>query len=195
MVEKAKIFYFTVFIMVVIALVFHLTAMGHHHWKKAEAQNITSADKYGFNYTSIGLFTRCATRDGYSGEHCFPNKFPGNISCDPFSDCRLENPISACDCDYLPSTKGIAACTIIAAISLGIALIILFVHSINTSETRSMSMILSLFPLIFLLLAFASILTALILVGSYLSRDMMSLLQTPADKSKYFVRSYKNIEK
>ena len=191
MVEKAKIFYFTVFVLVVFALVFHITAMGHHHWKKAESRNITSANKYGFNYTSIGLFTRCLRDDTYTGESCFPNKFPGNTSCNALFDCRSRDSSSVCNCDYLPSTKGIAACTIIAAIFLGVALIILFVHSINTTETRSMGIILGLFPLILLLLAFLFILTALILVGSYLSRDMMHSVRRVGESGTYFVRSYK----
>ncbi|CAF0776289.1 unnamed protein product [Rotaria sordida] len=96
-------------------------------------------------------------------------------------DCqqRASNPY--CPCDYLPSTKGIAACTIIAAIFLGLTIIILFIHSINTSETRSIGMFLSVLPLILLLLAFAFILTALILVGSYLSRDVMYLVYRSTD--------------
>ncbi|CAF1043968.1 unnamed protein product [Rotaria sp. Silwood1] len=102
--------------------------------------------------------------------------FPTNTSCNYRTDCWLRESNPSCPCDYLPSTKGIAACAIIAAVFLGLTIIILFIHSINTSETRSLGMLLSLLPLIFLLLSFIFILIALILVGSYLSRDVMYLV-------------------
>jgi hypothetical protein len=185
MVEKAKIFYFSVFILVVFAFIFHVTAMGHHHWKKADAVNSTSALVYGFNHTSIGLFTRCITMDGYKSEVCYPNMFPMNDVCDSRNSCLTTTPNSTCSCDFLPSTKGIAACTIIAAVFLGLSIIILFIHSINTSETRSLGLILGLFPLVLLLLSFIFILITLILVGSYLSRDVMYLVKSVTDNSKY----------
>ncbi|UJR26832.1 hypothetical protein I4U23_008145 [Adineta vaga] len=174
--EKGKILYFGVFILVVFAFIFHVTAMGHHHWKKAEPRNSSIATDYGFNYTSIGLFTRCVTNDFTKTENCFPNLYPKNSSC-PVGYCLLRTSDSSCPCDFLPSTKGIAACTIIAAIFLGLAIIILFIHSINTSETRSIGLVLGLFPLLLLLLAFIFILIALILIGSYLSRDIMNLVR------------------
>lgn len=177
MVEKAKIFYFGVFILVVFAFVFHVTAMGHHHWKKASPRNITGGGYIGGNLTTIGLFTRCIPSDVVNQELCFPNLFPKNPSCNAGS-CRLKNPDSACLCDFLPSTKGIAACAILASIFLGLAIIILFIHSVNTSETRTVGLVLSLFPLILLLLAFIFILITLILVGSYLSRDIMELVKS-----------------
>ncbi|CAF3332608.1 unnamed protein product [Rotaria socialis] len=180
MVEKAKIFYFAVFILVVFAFIFHVTAMGHHHWKKADLRDMNTINPLAFNYTTIGLFTRCIISPTLKQETCFPNMFPGNNSCNPQTSClaRESNPL--CSCDFLPSTKGIAACTIIASIFLGLTIIILFIHSINATETRSLGMILSLLPLILLLLAFIFILIALILVGSYLSRDVMYLLHQPS---------------
>ncbi|CAF3431038.1 unnamed protein product [Rotaria sp. Silwood1] len=93
--------------------------------------------------------------------------FPTNTSCNYRTDCWLRESNPSCPCDYLPSTKGIAACAIIAAVFLGLTIIILFIHSINTSETRSLGMLLSLLPLIFLLLSFIFILIALILVGNF----------------------------
>ncbi|CAF3970561.1 unnamed protein product [Rotaria magnacalcarata] len=179
MVEKAKIFYFAVFILVVFACIFHVTAMGHHHWKKADLRDMNTRNPLGFNYTIIGLFTRCIISPTLKQETCFPNMLPGNNSCNPQTSCwtRESNPF--CSCDFLPSTKGIAACAIIASIFLGLTIIILFIHSINASETRSLGMVLSLLPLILLLLAFIFILIALILVGSYLSRDVMHLLYEP----------------
>ena len=176
--EKGKFFYFTVFVLVVFALVFHLTAMGHHHWKRAEARNATYGNRYFFNSTTIGLFTRCIpAEDTLAVEQCFPNRFPMNYSCNPLNACLAKTPNEACRCDFLPSSKGIASCAIIASVFLGLALIILFIHSIKTSETRSLGLILSLLPFIFLLLAWMFILTTLILVGSYLSRDIMHLVQ------------------
>jgi len=185
MVEKAKIFYFSVFIFVVFAFIFHVTAMGHHHWKKATVRDTASGTAYGFNYTSIGLFTRCEPADGFRLETCFPNMYPMNDSCNPRTTCWAKDPDSSCACDYLPSTKGIAACTIIAAIFLGLAIIILFVDSINTKETRSVGLILSLLPLILLLLACIFIFIALVLVGSYLSRDIMTLVRNSPTLSMY----------
>ncbi|CAF1568381.1 unnamed protein product [Adineta ricciae] len=173
--EKAKILYFGVFIMVVVAFIFHVTAMGHNHWKKANLRNGTVPAGGFSDPVSIGLFTRCQTSNSTRGESCAPNLFKSDVNC-TISNClsRFANP--SCSCDYLPSTKGIAACAIIASIFLGLAIIILFIHSINTSETRSIGLILGLFPLLLLLFAFIFILITLILVGSYLSRDIMSIL-------------------
>lgn len=177
--EKAKFFYFTVFVLVVFALVFHITAMGHHHWKRAEAKNGTYGNLYRFNLTTIGLFTRCISIDDtLDVEYCFPNRFPMNYSCNPLFHCLPKTPSESCQCDFLPSTKGIASCSIIASVFLGLALIILFIHSIKTSEKRSLGLILGLLPFIFLLLAWMFILTTLILVGSYLSRDVMHIVQS-----------------
>ncbi|CAF1051371.1 unnamed protein product [Rotaria sp. Silwood1] len=174
--HKAKIFYFTVFTLVVFAFIFHATAMGHHHWKKATA-NIPVPGR--FIETTIGLFTRCIPSETNQTETCFPNKYPMSDNCYNWTACLPRNPNEACQCDFLPSTKGIAACTIIAAVFLGLSIIILFIHSINTSETYSIGVCLSFFPLILLLLAFIFILIALILVGSYLSRDIMQTFRTP----------------
>ena len=185
MVQKAKIFYFTVFILVVFAFIFHITAMGHQHWKKATSKYNNSA----INYTTVGLFTRCQPGYNATTEICFPNKFPLNEGCTSWNVCISRTQNDSCQCDYLPSTKGIAACAIIASVFLGLAIIILFIHSINTSETRSIGIILGFFPLFLLLLAFIFILIALILVGSYLSRDIMHLVRT--QPSKYMYENYK----
>lgn len=188
MVEKAKIFYFGVFILVVFAFVFHVTAMGHHHWKKASARNATAFGYIGGNLTTIGLFTRCIPASGTTMEMCFPNLFPSNNSC-TINDCLSRNSDSTCSCGFLPSTKGIAACAIIASIFLGLAFIILFAHSINTTETRAVGLILALLPWILLLLAFIFILITLILIGSYLSRDMMELLKSNSLSEYFFIDS------
>jgi hypothetical protein len=190
MVEKVKIFYFSVFIFVVIAFIFHINAMGHHHWKMATAKNIATT---GFNFTTIGLFTRCVPSESNKTETCFPNLYPTSGGCTRWSDCLGRSGNDACQCDYLPSTKGIAACTIIAAIFLGLAIIILFLHSIKTTASRAVELFLGLFPLILLLLSFSFILIALILVGSYLSRDVMYIIQTVP--SKYISENYKKNHK
>ncbi|CAF3292153.1 unnamed protein product [Rotaria socialis] len=179
--QKAKILYFTVFILAVFAFVFHVTAMGHHHWKTAVKHNFTNINY--INQTTIGLFTRCVTSYFNATETCFPNKFPMNNN---FLDSNLCVQIPLNDnfqCDFLPSTKGIASCAIIAAVFLGLAIVILFIHSINTSEARSVGICLSFFPLLLLLLTFIFILITLILVGSYLSRDMMYILRRPSTDS------------
>ena len=178
MAEKAKIFYFGVFILTVFAFIFHVTAMGHHHWKKADARYANTTP-----HTTIGLFTRCIPSNVSKTESCSPNLFPKNASCS-VSQCLLRETPSYCSCDFLPSTKGIAACAIIASVFLGLAIIILFIHSINTSETRTVGLFLGILPLILLLLAFIFILITLILVGSYLSRDMMHVVKE-ANPSKY----------
>jgi len=170
MAEKAKIFYFSVFILAVFAFVFHITAMGHHHWKKADYRNEAVAQSK--IHITIGLFTNCTTNSDTRGETCYPNLFPRDSDCN-INQCRQNR---NCSCDYLPSTKGIAACTIIASIFLGLAIIILFIHSINTSETRTVGLCLGLLPLILLLLTCIFILIALILIGSYLSRDIMEMV-------------------
>jgi len=175
MVQKAKILYFTVFILVVFAFIFHVTAMGHHHWKKATGKTSTAN---GFSHTVIGLFTQCESVDNIAAESCYPNKYPGvNTNCSR-SLCLIKNSTDNCQCDFLPSTKGIASCAIIASIFLGIATIVLFIHSIKTTETRTVGLLLGFLPLLLLLLAFIFILITLILVGSYLSRDIMAALRT-----------------
>ncbi|CAM4751050.1 unnamed protein product [Rotaria magnacalcarata] len=158
--------------------------MGHHHWKNAVRHNFTT-NNY-INLTTIGLFTRCVTSYFTATETCFPNKFPMNNN---FLDSNLcvQTPLNdTFQCDFLPSTKGIASCAIIAAVYLGLSVVILFIHSINTSEARSIGICLSFFPLLLLLLAFIFILITLILVGSYLSRDMMYILRAsfPASNSQ-----------
>lgn len=189
MVEKTKIFYFSVFILVVFAFIFHVTAMGHPRWKKADARNSTSVNNYGITRTTIGIFTRCTVSPTFKEETCFPNLFPNNQNCSIENVCLARQTNSTCSCDFLPSTKGIAACSIIAAIFLGLTIVILFVHSISTSETRTIGLVLGLFPLILLLLAFIFILITLILVGSYLSRDMMHVIY----QSSQFTNSSKYI--
>lgn len=169
--KKAKIFYFSVFILAVFAFIFHVTAMGYHHWKKADSRNNSAVDQ-----TTIGLFTRCTISSASKIESCFPNLFPNDASCS-VAQCLSRNGTGNCLCDFLPSTKGIAACAILASIFLGLAIIILFIHSINTSETPSVGVCLSVLPLVLLLLTFIFILITLILVGSYLSRDMMYVLR------------------
>jgi hypothetical protein len=188
MVEKVKIFYFSVFILVVIAFIFHINAMGHHHWKMATTKNVLVT---GFNFTTIGLFTRCVPSDTNKTETCFPNLYPTAPGYYQWSSCIGRSNTDLYQCDYLPSTKGIAACTILAAIFLGLAIIILFIHSIKTTESRAVELFLGLFPLFLLLLAFIFILIALILVGSYLSRDVMHIIRT--DASTYTSENYKII--
>jgi hypothetical protein len=182
MVEKVKIFYFSVFVLVVFAFIFHINAMGHHHWKKATARQNPQ------NYTTIGLFTRCIPSENNKTETCFPNLYPGNTACNWY-DCLPRAALDTCQCDFLPSTKGIASCTIIAAVFLGLAILILFIHSIKTTETRSIGLFLTYFPVFLLLLAFIFILIALILVGCYLSRDIMYTFRTST--STYTFKRYK----
>ncbi|CAF1615726.1 unnamed protein product [Adineta ricciae] len=178
----AKIVYFTVFVLAIMAFIFHATAMGHHHWKHVTGTNITLT---GFNRTTIGLFMRCVPSDTLYTEVCFPNTYPVLHRACKWSDCQNKNLTENCGCDYLPSTKGIAACTILAAVFLGISIILLFIHSIRTNETRVAAILLSFLPLILLLLTFIFMLIALILVGSYLSRDMMAIYRTIFDNESW----------
>jgi hypothetical protein len=191
MAEKAKLFYFGVFILVVFAFIFHVTAMGYPHWKKADAYNSTvGITYYGFSHTTIGLFTRCTTVDGINQQACFPNLYSKNASCIVKGVCLISDSDPSCPCDFLPSTKGIAACAILASIFLGLSIIILFIHSVNTSETRSLGLFLGLCPLLLLLLALIFILITLILVGSYLSRDVMELVSDYPTTRMYILKTY-----
>lgn len=178
--NKAKLLYFTVFIIAVAAFIFHVTAMGHHHWKYIKGKNITET---GFNRTTVGLFMRCLPTDNSYVETCFRNTFPRHNTTCRWFHCQNRNLTDACGCDFLPSTKGIAACAIIASVFLGISIILLFVHSVKASETRAAGILLGFLPLILLLLAFIFILITLILVGSYLSRDIIAVFETLNCKS------------
>lgn len=172
--SKAKVLYFTVFILVAFAFVFHITAMGFHHWKEAHEKNPVTGT---VSYLSFGLFTRCLETNVTKGQSCAPNLFtePGCSN----AICLYKVSNESCSCDYLPSSKGIAACAIIAAIFLGLALILLFLQSINDSnESRIVAILFGFIPLFLLLLTWIFILITLILVGSYLSRDVMFLIRT-----------------
>ena len=164
--DRSKVTYFSSFALLIIAFIFHLTAMGHHRWKRATSRDLFTNRLV---TTSIGLFNRCYRIENQSGERCELNVFPMNQTCFQQVDCLS----GECHCDFLPSTKGIAACTILAAIFLGISLICLFVQSIITPKQRFSSLCLGFTPWFLLLFATIWILIALILVGSYLSRDVI----------------------
>lgn len=184
--NKAKFLYFTVFVLVVFAFVFHITAMGFHHWKVAvypKSRNLSTV-----SVTSFGLFTRCSTSNASRGYGCEPNRFPeqeqqgqgqGQQFCS-YTICSARRENDVCPCDYLPSSKGIAACAIIAAVFLGLALILLFIQSINeANESRLIAIFFGFIPLLLLLLTWLFILITLILVGSYLARDVMFMMRLP----------------
>ena len=181
--SKAKFLYFTVFVLVAFAFVFHITAMGFHHWK--EATSPKNRNMSAVNLKSFGLFTRCLQSNGTRGYGCEPNLFPDQVlqQC-PYNICSIRRENDDCACDYLPSSKGIAACAIIAAVFLGLALILLFIQSINeASESRLIAVFFGFIPLFLLLLTWIFILITLILVGSYLSRDVM-FMERQANQSK-----------
>ena len=170
--DKAKLLYFTTFILVVMAFVFHITAMEFHHWKEARGKNIPGT-------VTIGLFSRCGLNNATRVIACSSNLFPNENCIGDSCESRVKN--ETCGCDYLPSTKGIAACAIIAAVFLGLAVILLFIQSINTTESRLVSIVFGFFPILLLLFTWIFILITIILVGSYLSRDIMYLLRTRSD--------------
>lgn len=176
----AKTFYFALFILAVTALIVHLIAMGQNHWKQADAKPNQLPDfLYGRNRTTVGLFTRCEPDDLAQVETCFPNLYPGTESpCFSWTDCQPREYNATCQCDFLPSTKATAACAIIAAIFLGLAVILLFLQSISSSESRILGLLFGFVPLILLFLAFVFMLITLILVGSFLSRDVIHMGDT-----------------
>lgn len=174
MANRAEILYFSAFSLAVFSLVFHLTAMGHPNWK--EARRIDGSIEVN-SRINIGLFKRCYRRNSIHSEICELNIFPRNDSCFSYFDCLLENVDPSCRCDFLPSSKGIAASTILSAIFLGSAVILIFFQSIKTSESRFFRIILGFIPAFLLLFTWIWMLIGLILVGSYLSRDLMHVLR------------------
>ena len=154
--------------------------MGQNHWKQADAKpNLEPDFLYELNRTTVGLFTRCVPAPLATVESCFPNLYPGPDSpCFSWTDCQPREYNATCQCDYLPSTKATAACAIIAAIFLGLAVILLFLQSISSSESRILGLLFGFVPLILLFLAFVFMLITLILVGSFLSRDVIHIGDT-----------------
>jgi hypothetical protein len=109
---------------------------------------------------------------------CDDNKycFYGNENCtglnlfDMQKWCNLEN--NPYNCAYSSITKGLISCTIIAACTLGISLLLTFSHILINQFNYKIHMYISIITIGLLLLGFIFILITLILLGSTLSYDL-----------------------
>ncbi|CAF0892969.1 unnamed protein product [Didymodactylos carnosus] len=157
-----------------------LAPISYGLWQRCEMQNVT------FSKQAVGI----NARETYV---CMPNRYlrynsEHNAEC--FyrrRECGLysANSIPAdCRCRYLPSTKGLQWLTILAAISLVLGLLLLYLKLIATAQNGSAAFLLGFAPFIFIFLAFLFILTTLILFGSYLRRDSYEEFQFPLNTLK-----------
>jgi len=84
--------------------------------------------------------------------------------------CNLNN--SPYHCAYSSITKGLISCTIIAACTLGISLILIFSHILINQFKYKIHMYIAMITLLLLFLGLLFILIALILFGSTLTNDL-----------------------
>lgn len=106
--------------------------------------------------------------------------FYGNTKCSDLTNriqythmqmiCSIDN--NQCDCSYSSYAKGLIACTIIAACTLGISFILIFSHILINQFNYKIHLYISLITIILLILGFIFILITLILLGATLAYDL-----------------------
>ena len=84
--------------------------------------------------------------------------------------CNVDNNLY--QCSYSSFTKGLISCTIIAASTLGISLLLIFLHILINQFKYKTHMYITVITIIFLLIGFIFILITLILLGSTMAYDL-----------------------
>lgn len=138
----------------------------------------------------IGIFRRCEIRSTYLTSTiltahliCDENKycFYGNSKCstpEPITNvvdntqkqCNIDQ--NSFDCDYSSITKGLIACTIIAACFIGFSFLLTFSHFLFNSFNYKLHFLITMITIVFLILGFAFLLTTLIILGASMSSDL-----------------------
>ncbi|CAF1085228.1 unnamed protein product [Didymodactylos carnosus] len=175
------------FILVLITFMFHILAMGYNRWKIIRCKSCSGNVSVHTIYTS--LTQRCylssfsLDQQSLSGELCLSNKFlypkkKGDAELclnetldQQYTECSSHTYSKQCHCDYALGTKIILALTIVAAILLGLT--ILITHFMLLSAEKNI--ILFVIGETFLIISFLAILIALILVGVYKTQDIDEL--------------------
>jgi len=188
--EAARIYVTVILILLTFALITHIIAMGYPRWKVIESTRSDAGTIY------IGLFHRCEDILKDRGEsitntkpylicdynYYLPRDSEANNSTSELCSssgntdqtcqglCNLRgNPEK---CDYMSQTKGLIACTCIAACTIGLALLITYTNLLINQFKYKTHLKVSFVALIFSILGFLAILTTLILIGSYMERDL-----------------------
>jgi len=142
----------------------------------------------------VGIFHRCENRlinitstSLKTYPVCDDNKycFYGNTNCTQLANLSPSNPNvtdtmqeycninnNPYNCDYSSITKGLISCTIIAACTLGLALILIFSHILINQFKYKIHIYVSIITIVLLSLGFLFIFITLILFGSTLSSDL-----------------------
>ncbi|UJR25431.1 hypothetical protein I4U23_006778 [Adineta vaga] len=183
MIETSRIYLTSGLVLLILTLIFHFVAMGYPRWKTYDHREKNEKT------ITVGIFHRCENLLVYIAPTmnktysiCDYNKyiFPDNKDC---SD--LQNPLSyeakhrvchpidnPCHCDYSSITKGLMACTIIAACTLSLAFLLMFSHLLINSFKYQIHFYLTAITIVLLLLGLIFILITLILFGSSLLYDL-----------------------
>jgi hypothetical protein len=138
---------------------------------------------------SIGIYQRCenpyvniVSNLTKISSVCNNNKyyFPDNKACINTTNtlqsgelqhvCNLAN--NPCHCDYSSITKGLISCTMIAACTLILALLLMFSQILINQFKYKIHIYISILTIFLLLLGFIFLLITLILLGSTMSHDL-----------------------
>ncbi|CAF1099987.1 unnamed protein product, partial [Didymodactylos carnosus] len=163
--------------------------MGYPRWKLIEHRKSDSLTVH------IGLFDRCEDvffKNGNLYNKTYPicdsNKYLPPSSPLTTRLCTIEYNDAHCQklcnrldktlpaCDYLSFTKGLIACTIVAACTIGLALIMTYSNLLINPFKYKTHIIVSSISLFLLFIGFAALLTTLIILGSYMQRDLFEYL-------------------
>jgi hypothetical protein len=140
----------------------------------------------------VGIFRRCENlliqltpNVSKTFSVCDDNKYAFHDNCTRLNEAVLSNANVEDDtqqfcnsnnnlyhCNYSSVTKGLISCTIIAACTLGISLLLIFSHILINQFKYKIHMYITLITLVLLFLGFLFILIALILFGATLPNDL-----------------------
>ncbi|CAF3699520.1 unnamed protein product [Adineta steineri] len=157
--------------------------MGYPRWKVYDHREIHNKTIF------IGLNHRCENHliDVTSTQNriysvCDQNKydFHCNKQCNNIHNVTNDNekhrlcnlPNNPCNCDYSSITKGLMSCTIIAAITLSIALLLISSHILLNQYKYKIHFYISAITIVLLVFGLIFILITLILHGSTMSYDL-----------------------
>ncbi|CAF0893211.1 unnamed protein product [Didymodactylos carnosus] len=114
----------------------------------------------------------------------------------------LTNVIHPCTCNYLPSTKGLQWCCILAAIFMILGLLLLYLKLIAIPQHDMLAFLLNFTPILFIFFSILFMLTTLILIGAYLRRDeyedydvVLSSILTGESVNLYRLKQYFQLNK
>ncbi|CAF0892986.1 unnamed protein product [Didymodactylos carnosus] len=148
------------------ALIFHFLAMFTKRWKVAIPKGVQNISNNNPHYYGFIYRHLCSS---------------------------LTKVVHPCTCDYIPSTKGLQWCCILAALYLILGILVLYLKLIAAPQNASAAFLLGFVPVSLIFIALLFMLTTLILVGAYLRRDEYEdydviLSSIPAEESVNYYR-------